>query len=187
MLDALIDQNQEAAIVRTQTTYLEVVVATRTFRIDYRDKVEFVIRTGTQGKLAHLREHPLLWDYNGPRDTVYLSGPAADPPALVEALHRTVATASQHWRTLERYLFGFNRANSLTLLEQNIADGSGLLLQGAPLPIVRAVVEVAHQHGAATYTLAPLPSEPIPVAAPYTVLFLDACYIIARDFKVQER
>lgn len=186
MLHSFIEQHQDATVVQTQTTYLELAGVTGKFRIHYRGKVEFSLRIGTHGVLAHFTEHPLLWDYNGPQDTVYLAGPAPDPPALVEALQRAVATASHQWRALNRYLFGSKPAGALALLEQNLADGSGLLLQRAPVPIVQAVLEVCRQHGTATYTFAPLRPEPIPAAAPYKVLFIGACYVIAHDFTVQE-
>ena len=186
MLDAFIEQYATVTISRAQTTYLDLAVATGTYRVHYRDKAEFLVRNGANGRLVHCTEHPLLWDYNGPWDTLYVSGPAPDPAALVEALQRAVSTASHQWRALDRYLFGRNRANSLALLEQNLADGSGLLLEGAPLVIAQAVTEVCQQHGAATYSLAPLGPAPAPVTEPFSVLFIGACYVIVRGFKVQE-
>ena len=184
MLDVFIEQYATATITRTQTTYLDLAVATGTFRVHYRDKAEFLIRNGANGMLAHGTAHPLLWDYNGPWNTLYVSGPAPDPPALVDALQSAVATASHQWRALDRYLFGANRANSLALLKQNLADGSGLLLEGAPVVIAQAVSEICQQNGTATYSLAPL--GPAPVTEPFSVLFIGTCYVIARGFKVQE-
>ena len=188
MLDSLIEQHREATIVRTQTTYLDLAVSSGTVRLHYWDKVEFSLKNGIRGVLGHVTEHPLLWNYNGPCDTVYLSGPAPDPPALIEALYQAVDIASDHWRTLNCYLLGFSRAGALAQLERNLTDGSGLLVQGAPVPLVKAVVAVCQQHGTPTYTLSlTMPrSEPAPVAAPFSVLFIGACYVIARDFRVQE-
>lgn len=184
MLESFIEQHQDATIVRTQTTYLDLAVASGLVRIHHRGKAEFLLKKGARGALAHMTEHPLLWDYNGPRDTVYLSGPALDPPTLVEALRGAVVIASRKWRTLDRYLFGGNPDAALALLEQNLADGSGLLLEGAPLPIAQAAVEVCRQHGTATYNLPPLRPEHIPSVAPYSVLFIGACYIVAQGFTV---
>jgi len=186
MLDAFIEQYATATITRTQTTFLDLAVTTGTFRVHYRDKAEFLIRNGANGALAHGTEHPLLWDYNGPWNTLYVSGAAPDPPALVDALQRAVAIASHQWRALDRYLFGSNPANSLALLEQNLADGSGLVLEGAPVVIAQAVSQVCQQHGAATYSLAPLGPAPAPVTEPFSVLFIGTCYVIARGFEVQE-
>ena len=186
MLDAFIEQYATATITRTQTTYLDLAVATGTFRVHYRDKAEFLIRNGVTGVLAHCIEHPLLWDYNGPCNTLYVSGAAPDPPALVDALQRAVATASYQWRALDRYLPGSNQANSLALLEQNLADGSGLLVEGAPGVIAQAISEICQEYGAATYSLTPLGPTPVPVTEPFSVLFISACYTIARGFKVQE-
>lgn len=186
MLDAFIEQYATATITRAQTTYLDLAVATGTIRVHYRDKADFLVRNGANGALEHGTEHPLLWDYNGPWDTLYVSGPASDPAALVEALQSAVAAASHHWRALDRYLFGRNRANSLALLEKNLADGSGLLLEGAPVVIAQAVSEVCQQYGAATYSLAPLGPGSSPITEPFSVLFIGACYVIARGFEVQE-
>ena len=186
MLDAFIEQYATATVTRAQTTYLDLAVATGTYRVYYRDKAEVLIRNGATGGLVHGTAHPLLWDYNGPWDTLYVSGAAPDPPALVEALQRTVATASHQWRALDRYLVGSNRANSLALLEQNLADGSGLLLEGAPVVIAQAVSVVCQQHGATTYSMAPLGPAPAPVTEHFSVLFIGACYVIARGFEVQE-
>ena len=176
MLDAFIEQYATAIITRTQTTYLDLAVPSGTFRIQYRDKAEFLVRKGANGVLAHYTEHPLLWDYNGPWNTLYVSAAAPNPPALVNALQGAVATASHQWRALDRYLFGSNRANSLALLGQNLADGSGLLLEGAPVAIAQAVSQVCQQHGAATYSLAPLGPAPAPVTEPFSVLFIGTCY-----------
>ncbi|RZK32196.1 MAG: hypothetical protein EOO61_17160 [Hymenobacter sp.] len=112
MLDVFIAKHHQATIVRTQTTYMDVAVASGTVRLHYRDKREFSLKTGVRGVLSQALEHPLLWDYNGPCTTVYLSGPAPDPPALLKALQEVVASVSQHWRTLDHYLH-------LTQLELN--------------------------------------------------------------------
>lgn len=185
MLVSLLGLPSEATIVRTQTTFLELAGATGMFRLHYRDKAEFSLQNGSHGVLAQFTEHPLLWDHNGPRTSVYAAGAAPDPPALVDALQRAVATASQQWRPLERYFFGSNPAGARALVTQNLTDGSGLLLQWAPVAIAQAVEEVCRRHGAATYTFPPPPPEAPVVAAPFTVLFLGTCFVIARDFKVQ--
>ncbi|MFD1875512.1 hypothetical protein [Hymenobacter bucti] len=151
MLDSFIDRYSEATITRVQTTYLEVAVSTGVFRIQYRDKVEFVAKPSAQGRLAQMRDHPLLWDYNGPCDTVYLSNAALDPPHLLAELQRMVATVTQGWRSLERYLFLRPKASAVTLLTQNLANGSGLLLQSAPIAIVEVVRTACQQHGVTTY------------------------------------
>lgn len=175
MLDAFIEQYATATITRTQTTFLDLAVTTGTFRVHYRDKAEFLVRNGANGALAHFTEHPLLWDYNGPWNTLYVSGAAPDPPALARALHKAVASASHQWRALDRYLNGQNRASSLALLDQNLADGSGLLVEGAPVVIAQAVADVCRQHGAATYSLAPPSSTPVLVPEPFSLLFIGTC------------
>ena len=184
MLDAFIKQYATATITRTQTTFLGLAVATGTFRVHYRDKAEFLIRNGANGVLAHGTEHPLLWDYNGPWNTLYVSGPAPNPPVLVDALQRAVATASHHWRTLDRYVFGSHRVNALALLEQNVAAGSGRLVEGAPVVIAQVVSAVCQQHGPATYSLTPLGPAPAPVTEPFSVLFIGTSCVIARGFMV---
>lgn len=182
MLDSFIDYYREATITRAQTTYLDVVVATEVFRVQYHDKVEGWVKPGTQGQLAQATDHPLLWDYNGPRETVYLSQPARDPPRLVTELQHAVTTGTHGWRSLERYLFLRHKLNALALLAQNLADGSGLLLQGAPVTVAEMVRATCHQHGATTYTLPPILGAPI--ALPRRVLLIGRCYVIARDFTV---
>jgi hypothetical protein len=184
MLDSFIDRYSEATITRVQTTYLEVAVSTGVFRIQYRDKVEFVAKPSAQGRLAQMRDHPLLWDYNGPCDTVYLSTAALDPPHLVAELQRVVATVTQGWRSLERYLFLRPKASALTLLTQNLADGSGLLLQRAPFAIGEVVRTACQQHGVTTYTLPPIAPVSTGLPLPRQVLFIGGCYVIARDFEV---
>ena len=91
-----------------------------------------------------------------------------------------------HYRDKAEFLVRKGANGALALLKQNLADGSGLLLEGAPVVIAQAVSEVCQQHGAATYSLAPLGPAPAPVTEPFSLLFIGTCYVIARGFKVQE-
>lgn len=185
MLDSLIDHYREATITRAQTTYLDLVVSTGAFRVHYQDKVEGWVKPGVQGLLAQETDHPLLWDYNGPRETAYLSQPAPDPLRLVTELQHTVTTVTHGWRRLEHYLFLRHKLNAVTLLAQNLADGSGLLLQAAPVTVAEVVRATCHQHGALTYTLPPVLGAPTARAAlPMRVLLIGKCYVIARNFTV---
>jgi hypothetical protein len=185
MLDSLINHH-EATITRAQSTYLEAAVSSRSFRIDYRGKVEFLLKPGAQGALTQATDHPLLWDYNSPCDTVYLSSPAPDPMQLVGQLQGAVAMATQGWRSLDRYLFLRNKTNTLALLAHNLASGSGLLVQSAPAPVVEAVLAACQQYGVTTYIYTRAPVYSMPAVPPVSVLFIGACYVIAREFKVQE-
>ena len=182
MLDSFIDQYREATITRAQTTYLDMVVSTGAFRVQYQDKVEGWVKPGVQGLLVQETDHPLLWDYNDPQETVYLSQPALDPARLVTELQLAVTTVTHGWRLLERYLSLRHKLSAITLLAQNLADGSGLLLQAAPVTVAEVVRATCHQHGAITYTLPPAPSAP--TALPMRVLFIGGCYVIARNFTV---
>ncbi|MBC6989876.1 hypothetical protein [Hymenobacter sp. BT491] len=183
MLTTLVEGRPEATITLTQTTYLHLQVDDVAYRVDFLDKVEFRLKPGVRGVLAHHTRHPLLLDYSEPQATVYLTSRPQDPPALLRDLHRAVDSASHHWRELPRYLFGWSTANALASLEKNLTDGSGLVVERAPASIVRAVVGACDQHGAATYLWGTLEA-PAP-ANPYSVLFIGSCYVVARNFQVR--
>ncbi|MGI4744253.1 MAG: hypothetical protein ACRYG7_54585 [Janthinobacterium lividum] len=185
MLADFIEQYPEATLVLAQTTYLQLAIERALFRVDLLDKTEFRLKPGVRGALAYYTQHPLLLDYNQPSATLYLSSRSDNAQALLHDLSRAVASASQNWRALPRYLFGFSAAGASTLVLKNLADGSGILLESAPAEIVRAVITTCEQHGVTTYFRGSINLELKLGAELFSIPFIGSCYVIARSFLVR--
>jgi hypothetical protein len=185
MLSDFIERYNEATIVATQSTYLDLQVAAGVFRLYYVDKVEFRLKKGTHGPLAHYSHHPLLVDYQQPHATVYVTSQASNPDGLWQDIAQAVARASNNWRSANSYLLQWRHgADRWAVAKQNLVDGRGLLVEAAPLAIAEAVVEACTRHGATTSLLA-APEPRLGPVPPFGVLFIGSCYVVARSFQIQ--
>jgi hypothetical protein len=183
MITDFIEMHPTGVILATQTTYLTLEVKQGLFKIEFRGKAEFRLKKGARGALGQYTQHPLLLDHNEPRGRLYLNSRPTNPSALLEDIKQRIAHVSENWRSLPFYLFRWNQAGALALVQQNIAQGSGILLDFAPVSIVRAVVATCEQHGVATKFFGPL--EPAALVNELSVLFIGSCYVIAKEFYVQ--
>lgn len=185
MLSEFIERYHEATIGTTQSTYLDLRVVAGVFRLYYVDKVEFRLKSGTHGPLAHYSQHPLLVDYQQPYATVYITSQASNPDGLWQDIAQAVARASDNWRSVDSYLLQWRHgADRWAVVKQNLVDGRGLLVEAAPLAIAEAVVEACTRHGATTSVLAAQEPRLNPMP-PFGVLFIGPCYVVARDFKIR--
>lgn len=185
MLSELIELRQRATILFAQTTYLHLSVGTDTFRVDFERRVEARLKPGKHGSLVLHAQHPLLLRYNEASATLYISSKPTNPQALQDDVHQAIVAILQGWRDWCSSLFGFggNKDARVALLAQNLAQGSGILLDQAPASIVRAVVAVCVQHGVMTNVFGSIESDS--TASPlFQVLLVGSCYVIAKDFRL---
>gem|GEM_PF-6174005 len=94
-------------------------------------------KPGALGTLAHYTTHPLLLDHNEPAVRLFLTSRPQDPAALLAAIGQCLGALSQGWRDLPHCLFRWNRFRALEAVQQNLREGSGVLLYYAPLPSLR--------------------------------------------------
>ena len=184
MLTDFIETHRAGTIVFTQTTYINLAVEKDVFKVAFTGKAEFKLKRGLTGNLSYHTQHPLLVNHNEPRTRLYINSKPNDPQALFDNIKLSVAQVSQDWRGLPSYLFGWNQANAVSIVQQNIEQGSGILLDFAPASIVKEVAKICEKHGVATKFFGPLESDLNPASGRFSILFIGSCYVIAKKFFV---
>ncbi len=154
MLTAFVERHQTAKLVLAQTTYMHLEVEEGAFKVDFKDKTAFKLKLGTRGLLAHYATHPLLLYYNENRTTLYINSRPESPQALLEDIEEAIDSIFQGWHDWRCVLWGNRLQSPVELTKQNIAQGSGILLDNAPASVIGAVAAVCEKHGVATKTLA---------------------------------
>ncbi|MGI4863844.1 MAG: hypothetical protein ACRYFZ_07960 [Janthinobacterium lividum] len=185
MISDFVELHPTATITLTQTTYLNLSVDRGNFRVDFVGKVEFRLKRNQGGKLAYYTQHPLLMEHEEPRIRLYINSRPADPQALFTDIAQGIARVSQNCRALPHYLFGWNLVGAVALAQQNIEEGSGVLLDFAPVSIVKEVIAACEKHGVTTSFLGSLELDASPLRKKFSVLFIGACYVIAQQFLVR--
>jgi hypothetical protein len=185
MLTAFIDRHQIAKIVLLQTTYMYVEVESGLFKVDYKDKAAYQLKLSAQGSLAHYTSHPLLLPHNEARTTLYLNSRPENPQDLLEDIERGIDAVFSGWYDWRSLFFGAGtyKAPAVALARQNIAQGSGILLDYAPASIIRVVIAACEKHGVATKYFGSLDATPSPRGT-FSILFVGSCHVIARDFRI---
>jgi hypothetical protein len=185
MLTAFIDRHQTAKMVLLQTTYMHLEVESGLFKVDYKDKASYQLKLGAQGALAHYTSHPLLLPHNEARTTLYLNSRPENPQALLEDIERAIDSVFDGWYDWRSLFFGAGnyKASAVALARQNIAQKTGILLDYAPASIIKAVAAACEKHGVATKYFGSLDVVPSPRGT-FSILFVGACYVIARDFRI---
>lgn len=124
---------------------------TRTSASTFAPSKEWRLKPGALGTLAHYTTHPLLLDHNEPAVRLFLTSRPQDPAALLAAIGQCLGALSQGWRDLPHCLFRWNRFRALEAVQQNLREGSGVLLPYyAPASIAKAVIESCQQQGVTT-------------------------------------
>jgi hypothetical protein len=183
MLAAFIEKYPTAKIVLTQTTYMHLEVEDSLFKVSFKDKADFQLKRGAYGTLAHYTSHPLLLNYNEARTTLYINSQPDNPQALLEDIETAINAAFSGWSDWRSVFFGNRKAEAVALVRQNIAHGRGILLDYAPVSIIRAVIAACEKHGVATRFFGSQNWSPSPRGT-FSILFVGSCYVIARDFQV---
>jgi len=178
--DLIKDFNSGATgeIVRTQTTYLDVVCSfppesslSQKYRIHYRGKREFSLDKGDFISLQLLDNHPLLLEYTEPFIAVQLISSVSDKQLFREELEYEINQVFGGWRSVEEYNF--------IPLDKFLEESYGILIE-APKSFAEAVMRAAERSGVKLTML----ERHEPKGIFPRVLFLDERYIIADDFRV---
>lgn len=174
MMQVPIANNQIVTVMVAQTTFVVLTIPGKRFRIDFLNKVEAHLKPGMRGAFIKAVEHPLLMQYNDPLVTVYINSRPQELQELFEEIKRRIQVQLQSWRDWSSVTLG------LKIFRQNLLDGSGMLLQGAPASIAQAVMDACTEYNVSTYTD---PTGGAPLTRPkYHLLLIGAGYVIAQDF-----
>lgn len=181
MPDIPIPNNETATVMVAQTTFAVLSVPGKSFRIDYLDKAEVRLKPGMRGKFVSYSEHPLLLSYNGHSATVYINSRPQNPEELFIKIRERIQAEFQGWRDWRCVLFGRGK-DSENMLQKNLLDGSGMLLEDAPIAVANAVIAACAEHGASAYCIGEM-DDASPIAPVFHLLLIGDGYIIAKDFR----
>jgi hypothetical protein len=184
MLDSLIPNEAMVTVAVAQTTFAVLTTPHARFRIDFIDKAEAYLKPGMRGELVSCVEHPLLLSYNSHLGEVYINSRPSDPEGLFAEIHKRIEAVFQGWRNWRCVLSGRGNAGE-NQLRQNLRDGSGLLLPGAPAIVAQAVIEACTEYGASTYVRGDIRNT-LPVASLFQLLLIGKGYILAKGFRITE-
>lgn len=184
MLTSLIPEDELVTVAVAQTTFAVLTTPKARFRIDFIDKAEAYLKPGMRGNFKSYSEHPLLLSYTSRSAEVYINSRPGDPEGLLAEIRKRIEAIFQGWRDWRCVLSGRKSAGEKQF-KQNLLDGSGLLLPGAPIVVAKAVIEACTDYGASTYILGDI-GTPLPVASPSLLLLIGEGYVIAKDFRVVE-
>lgn len=184
MIDNLIRTDATATVAVAQTTFVVLTMPQARFRIDFVEKAEVHLKPGMRGKISRFLEHPLLLNYNSPLVEVYINSRPSDPAGLFAEIHRRIEDVFQGWRNWRCVLSGRGSAGE-NQLRQNLLDGSGLLLPGAPTVVAQAIIEACTEYEASTYVRGDI-TNTLPVISPMHLLLVGEGYVIAKDFHIME-
>ena len=185
MLTSLIPEDELVTVAVAQTTFAVLTTPKARFRVDFIDKAEAYLKPGMRGNFKSFLEHPLLLGYNSRSATVYISSRPQDPEGLFDKIKEQIQAGFQGWRDWRCVLFGKGAFGGDYMLRKNLLDGSGMLLDDAPITIAEAVIAVCPEHGASAYCIGGIGDVP-PIAPAFHLLLIGRGYVIAKDFRVTE-
>ena len=181
MLTELIAQETIATIKLAQTTFSHLQIDGKLYKLAYKHKAEAFMKPGVQGLISLYQRHPMLLHYNEPKVAIYIASRADDPAGVSQEIEEAIGGVLHGWRDWRIDLFGNNKAAAAHLFQENLRDGYGILLGGAPVSVARAMLAVCDRHSIRTTILGDLdevPSEP-PI---YSLLTIGPCHAIAKGF-----
>ncbi|MCI1189487.1 hypothetical protein MON38_18855 [Hymenobacter sp. DH14] len=184
MLESPIPNNQVVTVMVAQTTFAVLTILGRRYRVDYLEKAEARLKPGVRGEFVICSEHPLLLGYNSRSATVYINSKPQEPEELFFRIREQIQAGFQGWRDWRCVLFGKGKGGE-NLLRKNLTDGSGMLLESAPVTIAKAVIATCAEHGVSTYIIGGL-NEDAPAIPKYHLLLIGDGYVIAQDFRFTE-
>jgi hypothetical protein len=144
--------------------------------------VEHRVSLGMFGRLFVADEHPILFHYNLPRQTIHFEGKPKDINELVLDIHQGYLSTFGPWRELARDI---NRAQPLVTL---LTSGNGVL-GTMPTPAAERMVKVLKHHGMSARLEEYVPYEQSDEhgrSRMMKLLAIDDSYLIALDFSVDE-
>jgi hypothetical protein len=177
MLESPILNNQVVSVMVAQTTFAVLTILGRYYRVDYLEKAEARLRPSMRGEAASYSEHPLLLKYNSSQVSVYINSKPQNPQGLLLEIRERVEAQLQGWRDPSLIIYP-------RLLQQNLIDGSGMILQAAPEPIATAVIKACTEQNVLTW--APESFGGLRGKSPYHLLLIGDGYVIARNFRFTE-
>lgn len=180
MIEASILNNQLVTVMVAQTTFAVLTMPGQQYRVDYVGKEEAYLKPGMRGEFSHCLEHPLLLGYNSRSATVYINSRPQDPEGLFTEIREQIQVSFHGWRDWRCVLFG-KGAFSENRLRKNLLDGSGMLLEDAPVTIANAVITACADYGASTYCIGGIDDTPLANPA-FHLLLIGKGYVIAKDF-----
>jgi hypothetical protein len=183
MLDNLSSINQTVTVMVAQTTFAVLSTPEQRYRIEYLEKAEACLKPGMRGPLISYSAHPLL-SYNSRLAEVYINSRPQDADGLLTEIRERIEGVFQGWRDWRCVLSGRGNAGEVQL-RQNLLDGSGLLLPGAPAIVAQAVIEACTEYGASTYVRGDIENT-LPVTPSFHLLLIDKGYVIAKGFRATE-
>ncbi|ALD21320.1 hypothetical protein [Hymenobacter sp. DG25A] len=182
MFTEFIEEHPTGTITRAQTTYLELQTEKGSFRIEFKEKTEAKLKPGRGGALAYFTHHPLLLIHNEDTATVYIHSKPIDPQALREEIHQSISALYQGWRDWRSHFFGWHYEGAESLLVQNLAQGSGMILDRAPASVAKLLLAACEKYGAATSVFGSAEPDPTtPVV--FSLFFIGSYYVIAKGFR----
>ncbi|AMR25975.1 hypothetical protein A0257_01910 [Hymenobacter psoromatis] len=181
MIEAPILNNQLVTVMVAQTTFAVLIMPGQQYRIDYIEKEEAYLKPGMRGEFSHCLEHPLLLGYNSRSATVYINSRPQDPEGLFIEIREQIQASFHGWRDWRYVLFG-KREPGEKLLRKNILDGSGMLLETAPVIVAKAIIAACAKYGASAYCIGGIDDLPS-VTPAFHLLLIGKGYVIAKDFR----
>lgn len=99
-----INRDSSGVITRKQTTYVDLVTDSGSYRIHYHGKREFQFVDDSFSKVIVFTAHPLLLDYIEPMMPVHLVSHVEDKAKFRELLDEACEEVFSGWRSVDRYL-----------------------------------------------------------------------------------
>lgn len=172
----LIEQfhNKTVKIEDFQTTYIILTIDNKTFRFDFKNKKESIIKKKETGILTLYREHPLLINYNETYCETYINSAPENIALFIEDFKKTIDERIKGWRHWKDYINIKTGINEDIFL-QNIQKGSGKLLN-APFSVVEKLEKVCSKHHVLIRHFGDK------IIKPHQLLMIDNQFVIAEDF-----
>jgi hypothetical protein len=161
-------------IDESQTTFVKFTDSEsgQSFRINYKNKIEFYIKPGPFIGVSIVNKHPLLDQHEHTNTILYISTSAKEYEVVDSKISDALYKHYQGWRGIKNYCnIGYG-------VEKILKQGSGLLYEGPPsgAEVVKKILKL--------YDIScSSPQEGKANGKKYKVLFLSKNYVVASDFK----
>ena len=171
--------NQNVKILESQSTFLIIEFKNDSYRIDFEDKTEFLLKKGTIGKLNIESENPLLINYQENFVITYINSPFENPEKILDDLREIINSETHNTRNWKSYFESKPINLTLEIIKNNIKNGHGKFCE-APISISKKIVEYCDSLNIKTKTFYEKNYE----IKPYKILSIENNYVIAMNFKL---